>query len=127
MEKINLNKVVYSKGQYERVIDTKFSQLATSPNPQETINSTAEIALTPSVTIDQFFQYYNELFFLIPKKGALYSHEYLVKTSSDYIGFTPLNDEIQALIDEINILQQNNLELNQQIFELQSSASLPTT
>ena len=33
MGQINLNKKVYVKNQYEKVIDTKFSQLATSiPN-----------------------------------------------------------------------------------------------
>ncbi len=30
MEKVNLNKRVYAKNQYEKVIDTKFSQLATT-------------------------------------------------------------------------------------------------
>jgi hypothetical protein len=123
MEKINLNKVVYPKNQYERVIDTKFSQLATSPSSQEIANTLADSAITPSISINQFFEYYNELFFQIPKKGALFSHEYLVKTSGEYIGSTFLNDELQALIDEINILQQNNLELNQQIIELQSTSS----
>jgi hypothetical protein len=124
MEKIDLNKTLYFKGQYERVIDTKFSQLAVSPSSQETANTLAETALTSSISINQFFQYYNELFFQIPKRGVLFSHEYLVRTSGDYIGSTSTNDEIQALIDEINILQQNNLELNKQIFELQSSGSL---
>jgi len=124
MEKIDLNKTLYFKGQYERVIDTKFSQLAVSPSSQETANALAETALTSSVSINQFFQYYNELFFQIPKRGVLFSHEYLVRTSGGYIGSTSTNDEIQALIDEINILQQNNLELNKQIFELQSSGSL---
>ena len=116
MEKLNLNKKVYAKNQYEKVIDTKFSQLANSPS------STSAIP-TPTISIDEFFQNYNDLFFQIPKLGEVNSHEYLVKTSSEYIGSTSLNNDIQALIDEINSLQQQNLELNQQLIELQVSSS----
>ena len=110
MAEINLNKKVYAKNQYEKVIDTKFSQLATTPSPS-----------TPSTTIsvDEFFQNYQQLFFQIPKLGDTNSHEYLIKTSSEYVDSTQLNNDIQALIDEINILQQQNLELNQQIVDLQ--------
>lgn len=121
--KLNLNKTLYLKSQYERVIDTEFSQLATSPSPQQIADTLAESAITPSISINQFFEYYNELFFQIPKKGALNSHEYIIKTSSEYINFIPLNDEIEALIEEINNLQQNNLDLNRQLIELQQSNS----
>ena len=116
MDTINLNKKVYAKNQYERVIDTKFSQLATSVTPSSQVDNTA-------ILIREFFQMYNDLFFQIPKEGEINSHEYLVKTSSEYINFTPVNEDIQALIDEINILQQTNLELNQQIIELSSQTA----
>jgi len=113
METVNLNKKVFSKNQYEKVIDTKFSQLATTITPAE------QAALTsPTITVDEFFQNYAQLFLQIPKEGETNSHEYLIKTSSEYINFTPISDDIQALIDEINLLQQQNLELNQQIIEL---------
>jgi hypothetical protein len=112
MEKLNLNKKSYSKNQYERVIDTKFSQLAT------TIPSNTPIP--PLISIEEFFQDYNEIFFQIPKLGSINSHEYLVKTSSEYIGNDVTNSDIQALIDEINSLQQQNLELNQQLVNLSS-------
>jgi len=112
METINLNKTVYAKNQYEKVIDTKFSQLATTVEPTPTASIDAQIAA--------FFASYDELFFDIPKFGGINSHEYLIKTSSEYINFTPISDEIQALIEEINSLQQNNLELNQRIVELQT-------
>ena len=118
METINLNKKVFVKNQYERVIDTKFSQLAT------TITPTEQAALTsPTITVDEFFQDYAQLFLQIPKEGETNSHEYLIKTSSEYINFTPMSDDIQALIDEINLLQQQNLELNQQIVNLTISGS----
>jgi hypothetical protein len=118
METINLNKKVYAKNQYEKVIDTKFSQLATTITPSE---QAAQAAST--ISVDQFFQEYQQLFLQIPKEGATNSHEYLVKTSSEYIGFTPTDDSIQALIEEINLLQQTNLELNQQLVNLATSGS----
>jgi len=118
METINLNKKVYSKSQYERVIDTKFSQLATTLTPSE---QAAQAEST--ISVDQFFQEYDQLFLQIPKEGATNSHEYLIKTSSEYINFTPTDDNIQALIEEINLLQQTNLELNQQLVNLATSGS----
>jgi len=116
VEKINLNKKSFAKNQYEKVIDTKFSQLATSvPNDGN---------ITPqTISIDEFFQYYNELFFQIPKFGATNSHEYLIKTSTEYIGSISLSNTEQALIDEINSLQQQNLDLNQKLIQLQISGS----
>lgn len=115
MEKINLNKKSFAKNQYEKVIDTKFSQLATSVS--------SETIPTQTISIDEFFQYYNELFFQIPKFGATNSHEYLIKTSTEYVGSVSINNDIQALIDEINNLQQQNLDLNQKIVQLQISGS----
>ena len=117
-EKLRLSKNVYSKSQYEKVIDTKFSQLATTPTlpPTPTVQQT-------NAAINNFFQTYQQLFFQIPKFGNLNSHEYIIKTSSEYIEYTPINDDIQALINEINSLQQQNLELNQQLIELQVSSS----
>lgn len=112
MENLNLSKKVYAKNQYEKVIDTNFSQLATSPT------SLTELT-TPTISVDEFFQNYTQIFFDIPKFGATNSHEYLIKTSTEYIGYAPVNADIQALIEEINNLQQQNLELNQQLIDLQ--------
>jgi hypothetical protein len=109
MAEINLSKKVYAKNQYEKVINTQFSQLATPV-------VTSSIA---TISVDEFFQNYNEIFFEIPKFGLTNSHEYLIKTSQEYVGSDQLNSDIQALIDEINQLQQENLELNQQIVDLQ--------
>ena len=115
METINLNKKVYAKNQYEKVIDTKFSQLASTPSSTITASIEAQIAA--------FFASYNQLFYDIPKFGTTDSHEYLIKTSTEYINYTPINDDIQALIDEINNLQRQNLELNQQLVSLTISGS----
>jgi hypothetical protein len=106
-EQVQLVKQVYNKDQYQKVIDTSFTQLV-----QPTTATTG--STLPSV--NQFFDYYNQLFFDIPKFGETNSHEYLIKTSQEYIGITNVvNDEIQALISEITELRQENLELQQQL------------
>ena len=106
-QQVKLVKRVYDKNQYQKVIDTSFTQLV-----QPTTAATG--STLPSV--NQFFDYYNQLFFDIPKFGETNSHEYLIKTSQEYIGITNVvNDEIQALISEITELRQENLELQQQL------------
>jgi hypothetical protein len=106
MENITPNKLVYNKNQYEKVIDTSFTQLV---QPQITSS-------LPTITVAEFFQNYQELFFSIPKFGNTNSHEYLIKTSSEYIGSTTTNDDlIQALIDETTQLRQENFDLQQQL------------
>ena len=106
-EVVSLNKQIYAKSQYERVIDTSFTQLV---QPQVTAS------VGPVISVPEFFQNYQELFFSIPKFGDTNSHEYLIKTSSEYVGSTNLNDDlIQALLEETNQLRQENLELQQSI------------
>jgi hypothetical protein len=104
MEKINLIKQVFTKDQFENTIDTNFTQLA---------NTLPTASTAPQVSVDQFFQEYQDLFYSIPKFGNTNSHEYLVKTSGAYIEGNQTNDTIQALIEEINTLRQENLSLQQ--------------
>jgi hypothetical protein len=107
MEQINLNKQVYDKNQYQKVIDTSFTQLV---NVSSSLSSSL-----PTISVDQFFQYYQDLFYSIPKLGDINSHEYLIKTSTDYIGSSQqTNDTIQALVEEVTSLRQENLSLQQQ-------------
>jgi hypothetical protein len=106
-EIITLINTSYNKNQYERVIDTSFTQLV---QPQVTAS------IGPTITVPEFFQNYQDIFFTIPKFGETNSHEYLIKTSQAYIGDTTLEDPtIQALIDEVTSLRQENLELQQQL------------
>ena len=107
MEIISLNKIEYNKNQYQKVIDTSFTQLI---QPQVTSS-----VVTPTISVDEFFQNYQQIFFQIPKFGNINSHEYLVKTSQEYIGSTTNDDLIQALTDEITQLRQENLSFQQQI------------
>jgi hypothetical protein len=107
MEQINLSKTVYNKNQYEKVIDTSFTQLI---EPE-----VIPVEITPTISVAEFFQNYQSLFFEIPKFGNVNSHEYLIKTSQQYAGDFQNDDTIQALIEEITQLRQENLELQQQI------------
>jgi len=105
MANISLNRQVFDKQQFENTVDTSFTQL--------NIPVTSSVVTTPP-TIEQFFDFYNQLFYQIPKLGDTNSHAYLVKTSGEYIGNTQNDDVIQALIDEINVLRQQNLDLQTQ-------------
>ena len=109
-QQVKLTKLVYDRNQYKQVIDTSFTQLV-QPTTQDTSSA------LPSV--NQFFDYYNQLFFDIPKFGEVNSHEYLIKTSTEYIGASSVvSDELQALIDEITELRQENLDSQQQLLNL---------
>lgn len=107
MEKVNLNRQVFNKQKFNDTVDTTFSELGVQqPDP-----SFFDLNLA---TVDDFFTLYNRLFFEIPKEGAINSHTFLVKESGDYIGSQPINEEIQALLQEITDLREENLALRQE-------------
>ena len=110
--KVDLTKKLYDKKAYLNVIDTQFNELLQPTSPTE-----------PGVSIDEFFQLYNDLFYDIPKFGEINSHEYLIKQSSDYVGSAILTDDIQALLDEITSLREENLELQRNIIDLTTNTN----
>jgi hypothetical protein len=103
MANVDLVKEIYGINTYTKAVDTSFTELI-STAPQETASV---------VTVDEFFQYYDELFFNIPVSGSINSHVYLVERSQQYIGGSVIDNEKQALIEEINSLRQQLLDLNQ--------------
>jgi hypothetical protein len=50
--------------------------------------------------------------------GEANSHEFLIKQSTEYIGFEEQNQTIQALLDEITELREENLEIRKQNLNL---------
>jgi hypothetical protein len=102
-EQINLIKEVYGRNTYPRVIDTSFSEL---------YSPVTSSAITETLTVELFFDAYNELFFQIPATGEVNSHEYLVARSTEYLGGVVLTDSEKAYIEEINSLRQQLLEAN---------------
>jgi hypothetical protein len=114
-ESINLNKQVYDKKQYTKVIDTSFKQLGVK---------TIQEQIDQQPTVNEFFNLYNELFYQIPELGATNSHEYLIKKSSEYIAFDANQDEIIALQNEIAQLRTDLLDTQKQVIELQTGTTL---
>lgn len=112
MANYNLNKTVYNRRDYTNVIDTSFTQFTPPAPPKE-----------DTITVEEFFGYYNKIFYDIPTMGSINSHEYLIKTSGQYINVTT-NDETQILLDEITSLRQQLLMANQQVLNIQTSSSL---
>lgn len=103
-QEVKLVKEVYGRNTYTRVIDTSFTELY--------FPVTASAAPSTQLTVEAFFDVYNDLFFQIPATGDVNSHEYLVKRSGEYLGGGVLTDNEKAYIDEINSLRQQLLEAN---------------
>lgn len=110
-KKVDLQKQVFDKRQYEKTIDTNFNELGVQTVEQE---------VESEVTVEQFFEYYDDLFYEIPAEGQTNSHRFLVIQSGEYINFDEIQEEIQALRDEIATLRTENLELTQEIVDLQT-------
>ena len=113
-ENVNLNKEVFNKRDYTKTISTTFTQLDVK---------TIQEQIDEQPTVQEFFNLYNELFYEIPEEGETNSHEFLVKTSGDYIGFDGLNDEIIALQNEIAQLREDLLNAQKENVELASTLS----
>ena len=114
---INLNKKVFNKRDYQKTINTSFTQLDVQ-SIQEQIDN--------QPTVQEFFNLYNELFYEINELGENNSHEYLIKTSSQYINFEENNELVQALQNEIAQLREELLGTQQQLADSTSTSPSPT-
>tara|TARA_R100000900_G_C3245807_1_gene146299 strand:+ start:67 stop:414 length:348 start_codon:yes stop_codon:yes gene_type:complete len=106
-QNVNFNKTVFTKGEYNNTINSSFTQLGVSTNEQQPIED--------EPTVQQFFTLYNTLFYQIPEIGEINSHEYIIKTSSEYINFNENDELVQALQNEIAQLREDLLEAQQQV------------
>ena len=98
--RIPIEKQVFNKDQYEKVINTQFSQLLNQQIDEE----------TPTFTLEDFFTLYDQLFFQIPKEGDTDSHRFILQKEAEYLGVIIDQDDIQALLDEITSLRQQVLD-----------------
>ena len=116
-EKISLYRDVFDKTAFNNTVDTNFSQL-----DQEAPDLSF---FDPNLaTIEDFFNIYQNLFYQIPKFGDILSHQYLVVESTAYTNFIENQQQIDALLEEITDLREENLQLNldlQQVFGAQES------
>ena len=108
-ENINFNKTVYQKRNYLKTIDTSFKELGVK---------TIQEQIDEQPTVQEFFNMYNTLFYEINELGSTNSHEYLIKTSQEYIGAEQDNEIIELLQAEIAGLREQLLESQKQLADL---------
>lgn len=114
---LKLSKTVLTKTAYPNSINTSFSELVTPPPPLE-----------ETISVEEFFNLYNSIFYDIPAEGDINSHQFLIERSREYIGFPESTDEeIQILLDEITSLRQNLLDTEQELLDLQNTQEQPST
>ena len=111
-ENINLNKEVFNKRIYQKTIDTSFKELGVK---------TIQEQIDAQPTVQEFFDMYNDLFYNINQLGPINSHEYLIKTSQEYIGAQENNELIELLQAEIASLREQLLESQKQLVEIVAS------
>lgn len=117
-ENVNITVRTYNKSELDKIVNTQFTEFTSTV----VTDNTGQQPQQQSISIPEFFANYSTLFYDIPKFGETNSHEYLVNTSSNYIGGERINEEVLALQNEITQLRQENLELQQYILNLQNPA-----
>jgi|688.fasta_scaffold900757_2 hypothetical protein len=110
--KLELIKEVRGTNSYANAINSEFTELVTPIETQEEVE----------ITVEQFFDLYDRLFFDIPPNGEINSHEYLIFRSQEYVGGSIVDPEKIALIEEINSLRQQLLDINSTIFNVDKLA-----
>lgn len=106
-ENVQLVREAFDRKEFNDTINTNFTQLGLTQQSDRDLSF-----FDPNLaSVEDFFNIYNNLFFIIPKYGEINSHEYLIKESSDYIDYKANQEEIQALLDEIAELRETNLQL----------------
>lgn len=100
MSQIPIQKTVFNKDNYPKVIDNKFKQL---------LNNTIEEETT-EVSLEEFFQLYSSFFYQIPREGDINSHRYILEKEAEYLGVQLNEDNVQLLLDEITTLRQEVLD-----------------
>lgn len=114
---IDLKRALYTKDSYNRVIDTEFKNFGVT---------TYEDDIKKFVSVDEFFEYYNQLFYDIPMSGVSNSHEYLAKRSGEYSEFDKDAEIINALQQEIASLRREILNKDIKILELETGEKINT-
>ena len=101
---VTLIRTGYNREEFQNTFNTEFTELGVEEQDLSFFDPNL-------ATVEDFFNIYNNLFFIIPKYGEINSHEFLIKESSDYIDYAANQDEIKALLDEIAELTATNLQL----------------
>ena len=110
MAKVDLRKTVYNKDQFSRVVGGR----------EFTTFGIEDVA---PFSVEDFFNEYENLFLTIPVFGGVNTHEYLVRKSSELVGFQRTTEDIQPLLDEITNLREQLLQARQENIALQVEAA----
>lgn len=106
MAKVDLRKTVYNKDQFDRVVGGREF-------------TTFGVDQAVDFTVEDFFQQYDALFLTIPVFGEVNTHEYLVRRSSELVGFQRTTEDLQPLLDEITNLREQLLAARRENINLQ--------
>ena len=105
-EVIKLDKQIFSKNDFEKVVDKSFKQLV-------------KPATETTFTLSDFFELYDNLFLEIPKEGEIESHRFILNRTAEYLGVNVNDDiDVQALLDEITSLRTELLDANKTLLDL---------
>lgn len=104
---VRIKKTVYNKQQSNSILDRKFNTYLQLAEEEDT------------VTVEDFFIHYEDLYYEIPVKGDINSHEYIIRRSSELVDVEDDNTDIQPLLDEISQLRSQLINYQQQIVTLQ--------
>lgn len=108
MAEVTIQKTIYSLNEFNNVVDTEFSELASSAIPTNGL-------ATPDMTVREFFSQYDSMYYEIPISGSDESHLGLASRSLARVGVSL--EDLQA---EISYLRQENTDLKNQILQLSS-------
>ena len=112
MENIQLSRQVFNRAKFNETVNTEFTQLVSPPDP-----SFFDVSLA---TLEDFWKLYVKFFYDIPKEGDTNSHAYLARTSGEYANYELIQEEIQALLDEIGEIRIENVELKTENIALET-------
>lgn len=114
---VNLTKEVFDKSSFNETLDIAFSQLG----PENQLDpSFFDVSLA---TLEDFWTLYDKFFYDIPKTGPN-SHETLAQTSGEYANYELIQEQIQALLDEIAEIREENVNLRIENVDLTVSGSV---
>jgi len=111
MSQIPVQKTVFDKDTFSKVVNTQFNQLIGDEGEEL------------SFSVDDFFELYDQLFYQIPTEGETNSHRFILQREADYLGVSISQEDVQALLDEITALRQQVLDAQTTINELTKATS----
>jgi hypothetical protein len=101
MSQINIEKTVFDKAAFDKVVNTQFNQLA----PANALGQQG--ATTPTFTLDDFLALFNSLYPLIPTDIL----QQLLNKIAGTLGVNVNTTDVQALLDEITSLRQQLVDI----------------